>query len=194
MDTFYCMGCCWWCIHSHLYKNIPNRENSFNITFWIFFFFTLITGWISRARLPTHPPTATLSLDLAEQTFVMKSAALLWSSPRAEFRPSVPIATRDLSAVKQEVPLNPCVNGFDPWTLSHTASQSDAYPSVKPCSLQRATRLAAAISSEVAYVHLMTTAHLETLTGLVSDNLSHREDNLSASLWVFTLKTQRLEI
>lgn len=55
MDTFYCMGCCWWCIHSHLNKNTPNRENSFNITFWIIIFFTLITGWISRARLCSPP-------------------------------------------------------------------------------------------------------------------------------------------
>lgn len=99
-------------VHSHLYKNIPNRENSFNI---IFFFFFHPGYWVNfTCTTPHRPPTAALPLDLAEQTFVMKSPALLWSSSRAEFRPSVPIATRDLSAVKQEVPLNPCVNGFDP--------------------------------------------------------------------------------
>lgn len=70
--------------------------------------------------LPPHPPLPNpasipaLPLDLAEQTFIMKPPALLWSSSRAEFRRGVPIATRDLSSVKQEVPLNPCVNGFDP--------------------------------------------------------------------------------
>lgn len=136
------MGCSWWCIYtSTKICHIDKIIFIINLLLVLFLFFLLpwLLGEFHVHDSPTHPlPHCCSPPDLAEQTFVMKSPALLWSSARAGSRRKVPMATRDLSAVKQEVPLNPCVNGFDPWTLSPTASQSDTYPSVKPCRLQRA--------------------------------------------------------